>query len=647
MEESKEEINEISVIASQMADEAIEQLKQDAEKEIHEVAVSPDTTVESYFAMSTKMYNKGLTRYKEGRLEDAYCFFIRVVGLVTEKLPYHPGHSQVHPRYRQFRSLAGQAVAMMERIREELHSKRYQFHLTQLTMERNVENYNLVEQRSIEDQRREQTETEPACGKHNDVDCPSEHSSHSDSTHKYSEDGLLKGKIEFRDDHFGKHHGDSKRVYPELDSHVDDYHDPSVNGYSNKYLDDNISGMDYQSFHSRERDSRPSRKNILQPPDPCTFSFETVSLRPGGHTPSSQPRTEGHDIPHDDHICYPKVQDAVSVTDIRSPSSPSRAPSGFFAPSVGIRNPGSMCYISAPLAIALRLEEFQRFVNFEANNSESESVRFLLTKLAQDMAACEHIGQRSVDLPYGFDRILRSIGLNVTVGESGDAQEAFSCIVEGLATELQAAFTPFDMKLDTWRVLPNGEKRNIPSVEERCLHVSIPQHRLEQPRDYLYGSERPLHHPLLRMLSNGSPFSVPLLHCINEYLNPSEPNGSEGDKFISRFEMTPQLLMVHLRRANSDTGSDVFCSDDLFVSSAKREPDVRYRLRAVISHVRLIDGANEEVGHYIAVMRYPDSKKCIICDDSSVSVADEKLDVATAPQQVYLAIYQRTSSNPS
>ena len=521
--------------------------------------------------------------------------------LIEEKICHHPDYIE----YRRFlEDIRDHCSDYLAGIKEEILDDRLRFQIAQLQTKKNREKY-LEDHRRLKEEKQKEykTETDVKMGRVSPVDGINGLSLHRDR----------QGEC--------KHRGEERGAGQLPLGHGERYSYNSELSYANQHL--YPVGMESKSMYTG------NKTNEVESPLYPTIAEE----RDAPQTNDTNDQISSYSYVKYPEIGNHKTNGAIDTSD------------PLLAPTVGIRNPGSMCYVSAPLAVIIRLEIFQEFVQQHGkSNPPHESVQFLIEKLRWDMGCAEANHTRSIDLPYGFDRILMSHGLNVVIGESGDAQEALSCMLEGLSMEFGEKKTPFDMKLQTWRTFSSGTMKPIPSVVDRCMHVTIPKNaplksgRFEQRQN-----------SLLRMLSRGSSDPVGLESCLEQYLEPSEPDGQEGDSFVSYLEEPPLILMIHLRRSERemnlasgsiDSGADVLCPNFLSIRLPESEHGAEYRLRAVISHIRLKDGANEEIGHYVAVVRYPDSGKCIICDDSHVTMLPEYLDAACAPQQVYLAFYE-------
>ena len=350
-----------------------------------------------------------------------------------------------------------------------------------------------------------------------------------------------------------------------------------------------------------------------------------------------------------------------------------------FAPMVGIRNPGSMCYISASVAVLLRCAALDgaallaaAAASAEAPAAPQSSLLGVLRSQASLMASAHRAGSNCVDLFEGVCARLREEGLRNTVGEEGDAQEAVAAIVSSLSDDKSAQAAAFQLETQViWRKADGATKLLRPESSS-MLHLPIPAR-------YLCGS---------------SATSVPLEHCLGEAL---EPAGQTGERFTTVVTQCPRTLLLHIRRKESITaaqtrgvalpadmpasGPDVICPDMLSLR------DKQFHLRGIVAHQRLqagavsaagarsslqrgskfahpvqsvvvsgsggdssgassaakgrVSSATLDQGHYIALVREADSNACVLYSDSSSQLFTHDQDAMTSPLQAYIVLYEQ------
>jgi len=355
-----------------------------------------------------------------------------------------------------------------------------------------------------------------------------------------------------------------------------------------------------------------------------------------------------------------------------------------FAPMVGIRNPGSMCYISSSVAVLLRCGTLQNDSNRGSTGADTAPCMWTvhgsapgsgltgaLGAQASSMATAAATGSDAVDLQDAVCAQLRCHGLSNVVGEEGDAQEAMAAILSALQEEHCGRADDFKLRTQViWRK-PDGSTKVLQAEVANMLHVPIP----------------------MRHLTDHSTGSVPLEHCIAEAL---EPPQDSAERFTTVVTQSPRTLLLHIRRSESvsaalaaghrlpadmpSSGPDIVCPDTLSIR------DKQYRLRAIVAHQRLQAGtisaagaqaqllsgskfthpiasvvvsggaqggvtvshvpqATLDQGHYVALVREADSNACVLYSDSTAQFFSHERDAMTSPLQGFLIIYEHALCN--
>ncbi len=225
----------------------------------------------------------------------------------------------------------------------------------------------------------------------------------------------------------------------------------------------------------------------------------------------------------------PHNADPVPLRNVSSPSQLQQ-----FAPMVGIQNPGSMCYISASIAVLLRCESMHGHrlhtsLPVAPPSSAPVSVLHALASQAGALQSACGAGASAAELSPAVCAALQRAGLHNTVGEEGDAQEALGVIL-GAAQEQQWPGGG-DFKLTTqviWRKA-DGSTKLLQPESANMLHVPIPR----------------------RYLLSKSAAAVPLEHCLAEALEPPPPGRRGGARRVwgalhdSSDWMSPHACAAH------------------------------------------------------------------------------------------------------
>lgn len=366
----------------------------------------------------------------------------------------------------------------------------------------------------------------------------------------------------------------------------------------------------------------------------------------------------------------PTPAPALQLVDMADPSRLEQ-----FCPLLGLQNPGSLCFLSAPLAVLLRLPftNGREVLDMGASPSMSASAGqcaswAALASMASAMSAAARASSPSCEIPSAVLDSLKQAGIQALVGDEGDAQEALSAVLHDLCGGHWRGGGPYQLTTQRIWYKADGCVKPLSVTPDLMLHVPIPLHFLTGPSHQV----------------------VPLEHCISEALQP--PTQQDGDRFVSVFRSVPDMLVVHIQRAEAlaaaqatpgmhlcpnlpSSGPDVACPDTLTLPCPGSDAAV-YRLRAVVAHQRLQSGglthagadamatavgpfshpvasvvvsgtaavsgtATLDQGHYMALVREPHSNAAVQYNDSKAQFYTSQQDAATSPMQAYLVFYER------